>query len=253
MAIVACPIKRNIIINILNFSINNSNMYSGDIMSNFDSIKLVDYSRKEDWVNSITHILGAVFAIIVLVLCIGRGIVFSRVDYILLSIVYGVTMLAVFVCSSVYHALKPSNAKKVMRVVDHAMINFMIVGTITPYMVLAVAPIKPIMAYGLLIACWVAAVSAVVITFISFNKTKTIQMVLYMAIGWSSFMTVFVLWKHFTPTAIILMIAGGIAYTVGAILYGIGKKKKYIHAVFHIFIILGAFLHFLGLYLFVFI
>ncbi|MBR5191331.1 MAG: hypothetical protein IKW34_04810, partial [Clostridia bacterium] len=68
-------------------------------MSNFDSIKLVDYSRKEDWVNSITHILGAVFAIIVLVLCIGRGIVFSRVDYILLSIVYGVTMLAVFVCS----------------------------------------------------------------------------------------------------------------------------------------------------------
>ncbi len=222
-------------------------------MSRLDSIKLVDYSRKEDWVNSITHMIGAVFALVVIFLCVGRGIQLGRTDYIILSLIYGLTMLAVFVCSSVYHGLRPNNAKKVMRVIDHAMINFMIVGTITPYMVLAVAPINPLMAWILLIACWVAAILAVVITFTMFNKTKVIQMVLYMVIGWSSFITVFVLWNHFTPSAIFLMIAGGVAYTVGAILYGIGRKKKYIHAVFHIFIILGALLHFLGLYLYVFI
>ena len=222
-------------------------------MSRLDSIKLVDYSRKEDWVNSITHIIGAVFALIVTVLCVARGITLNRVDYVVLSLIYGITMLSVFVCSSVYHGLRPNNAKKVMRVVDHAMINFMIVGTITPYMVLAVAPINPVMAYSLLIACWIAAITAVVITFTLFNKTKVIQMVLYMVIGWSSFMTVFVLWKHFSKDAIFLMVTGGIAYTIGAILYGIGRKKKYIHAVFHIFIILGALLHFLGLYLYVFI
>ena len=222
-------------------------------MSRLDSIKLVDYSRKEDWVNSITHIIGAVFALLVTILCIARGIELNRFNYVILSLVYGLTMLAVFVCSSVYHALNPGNAKKVMRVVDHAMINFMIVGTITPYMVLAVAPLKPIMAYTLLIACWIAAITAVVITFTLFNKTKVIQMVLYMVIGWSSFMTVFVLWKHFSKAAIFLMVTGGIAYTIGAILYGIGRKKKYIHAVFHIFIIIGAFLHFLGLYMYVFV
>lgn len=222
-------------------------------MSRLDSIKLVDYSRKEDWVNSITHIIGAVFALLVTILCIARGIELNRFNYVILSLVYGLTMLAVFVCSSVYHALNPGNAKKVMRVVDHAMINFMIVGTITPYMVLAVAPLKPIMAYTLLIACWIAAITAVVITFTLFNKTKVIQMVLYMVIGWSSFMTVFVLWKHFSKDAIFLMVTGGIAYTIGAILYGIGRKKKYIHAVFHIFIIIGAFLHFLGLYMYVFV
>ncbi len=228
-------------------------MFTGDIMSRLDSIKLVDYSRKEDWVNSITHIIGAVFALVVTVLCVARGITLNRVDYVLLSLIYGITMLSVFVCSSVYHGLRPNNAKKVMRVVDHAMINFMIVGTITPYMVLAVAPLNPIMGWTLLIACWVAAITAVVITFTLFNKTKVIQMVLYMVIGWSSFMTVFVLWKHFSKDAIFLMVTGGIAYTIGAILYGIGRKKKYIHAVFHIFIILGAFLHFLGLYLYVFV
>ena len=222
-------------------------------MSRLDLIKLVDYSRKEDWVNSITHIIGAVFALVVTVLCVARGITLNRVDYVVLSLIYGITMLSVFVCSSVYHGLRPNNAKKVMRVVDHAMINFMIVGTITPYMVLAVAPINPIMGWTLLIACWVAAITAVVITFTLFNKTKVIQMVLYMVIGWSSFMTVFVLWKHFSKDAIFLMVTGGIAYTIGAILYGIGRKKKYIHAVFHIFIILGAFLHFLGLYLYVFV
>ena len=228
-------------------------MFAGDIMSRLDSIKLVDYSRKEDWVNSITHIIGAVFALVVTVLCVARGITLNRVDYVVLSLIYGITMLSVFVCSSVYHGLRPNKAKKVMRVVDHAMINFMIVGTITPYMVLAVAPLNPIMGWTLLIACWVAAITAVVITFTLFNKTKVIQMVLYMVIGWSSFMTVFVLWKHFSKDAIFLMVTGGIAYTIGAILYGIGRKKKYIHAVFHIFIILGAFLHFLGLYLYVFI
>lgn len=228
-------------------------MFSGDIMSRLDSIKLVDYSRKEDWVNSITHIIGAVFALVVTVLCVTRGITLNRVDYVVLSLIYGITMLSVFVCSSVYHGLRPNKAKKVMRVVDHAMINFMIVGTITPYMVLAVAPLNPIMGWTLLIACWVAAITAVVITFTLFNKTKVIQMVLYMVIGWSSFMTVFVLWKHFSKDAIFLMVTGGIAYTIGAILYGIGRKKRYIHAVFHIFIILGAFLHFLGLYLYVFV
>lgn len=222
-------------------------------MSRLDSIKLVDYSRKEDWVNSITHIIGAVFALVVTVLCVARGITLNRVDYVVLSLIYGITMLSVFVCSSVYHGLRPNKAKKVMRVVDHAMINFMIVGTITPYMVLAVAPLNPIMGWTLLIACWIAAITAVVITFTLFNKTKVIQMVLYMVIGWSSFMTVFVLWKHFSKDAIFLMVTGGIAYTIGAILYGIGRKKRYIHAVFHIFIILGAVLHFLGLYLYVFI
>ena len=228
-------------------------MFAGDIMSRLDSIKLVDYSRKEDWVNSITHIIGAVFALVVTILCVARGITLNRVDYVVLSLIYGITMLSVFVCSSVYHGLRPNKAKKVMRVVDHAMINFMIVGTITPYMVLAVAPLNPIMGWTLLIACWVAAITAVVITFTLFNKTKVIQMVLYMVIGWSSFMTVFVLWKHFSKDAIFLMVTGGIAYTIGAILYGIGRKKRYIHAVFHIFIILGAILHFLGLYLYVFI
>ncbi len=239
--------------NILKNLTNNSNMFVGDIMSRLDSIKLVDYSRKEDWVNSITHIIGGVFALFATILCVARGITLNRVDYVVLSLIYGLTMLSVFVCSSVYHGLRPNNAKKVMRVVDHAMINFMIVGTITPYMVLAVAPINPIMGWTLLIACWVAAITAVVITFTLFNKTKVIQMVLYMVIGWSSFMTVFVLWKHFSKDAIFLMVTGGIAYTIGAILYGVGRKKKYIHAVFHIFIILGAFLHFLGLYLYVFV
>lgn len=222
-------------------------------MSKIDSVKLVDYSRKEDWINSITHIIGAVFALVVIFLCVFRGIECGRTDYIILSFIYGLTMLAVFTCSSVYHGLKPSRAKKLMRILDHSMINFMIVGSITPYMVLAVAKFKPQMAWVLLVSCWVAAIVAVVMTVVAFDKTKKLQMALYLIIGWSSFSTVFVLWNNFTKSAIFLMIAGGVAYTVGAILYGIGKKKKYIHAVFHIFIILGALIHFLGLYLYVFI
>lgn len=222
-------------------------------MSRLDSIQLPDYSRREDWVNSITHIVGGVFAVVVIVVLLVRTISIGKAEYIVTSIIYGLTMLTVYVCSSVYHALRPSNAKKAMRIVDHAVINFMIVGTITPYMILAVAPLNKLMGWGLTIVCWVAAIVAVILTFTLFNKTKVVQMVLYMAIGWSAFMSVFVMWGKFDFTAIFLIILGGVAYTIGAILYGIGRKKKYIHAVFHLFVILGSVLHFIPLYLYVFV
>lgn len=222
-------------------------------MGRLDKINLVNYSRGEEWLNSISHMVGGGFAVIAAVLCVARSIVLSRWDYLILSIVYGITMIAVYSCSAVYHALRPNRGKKAMRIVDHAMIYPMIAGTITPFAVVVVVPLNAFLGWGLFIAIWLTVAIGMSITFALFNKTKVLQMVLYLALGWSVLVTFVVLWKNFDHNAIFLMLAGGIAYTLGAIIYGIGAKKKYFHAVFHFFVILGSVCHFFGLYLYVFV
>ncbi len=222
-------------------------------MSRLDDIELVNYSRGEEWLNSISHMVGGAFAIVAGVMCVARGIALKRWDYIILSVVYALTMIAVYTCSAVYHALRPNRGKRAMRIVDHAMIYPMIAGTITPFAVVVVVPLNPLLGWGLFIAIWLTVAVGMSITFALFNKTKILQMVLYLALGWSVLVTFAVLWKSFTHNAIFLMLAGGVAYTLGAIIYGIGSKKKYFHAVFHFFVILGSVCHFFGLYLYVFI
>lgn len=222
-------------------------------MSRLDKIAFVNYSRGEEWLNSISHMVGGGFAIIATILCIARSIVLSRWDYLILSIVYGITMIAVYSCSAVYHALHNNRGKKAMRMVDHAMIYPMIAGTITPFAVAVVVPLNAFLGWGLFIAIWLTVALGMSITFTLFNKTKVLQMVLYIVLGWSIIVTFAVLWKSFDHNAIYLMLAGGIAYTLGAIIYGIGAKKKYFHAVFHFFVIAGSVFHFLGLYLYVFV
>ena len=197
--------------------------------------------------------VGGGLSVLALLLCLIRAGMAHRWDYAILSLIYGLTMIAMYTCSSVYHALLPNRGKKAMRLVDHAMIYPMIAGTITPFAVLVIVPVKPVLGWAIVAVAWVTVAAAVPITLTLFNKTKAIQMVLYLALGWMIIAAISVLWNHFSRTGTILMIAGGIAYTLGAIIYGIGAKKKYFHSVFHFFVLVGSILHFLSLYLYVFV
>ncbi|MGN0520069.1 MAG: hemolysin III family protein [Candidatus Fimenecus sp.] len=222
-------------------------------MGYLDKIKLANYSRAEDWLNSISHMVGGGLSVLALILCLIRAIVARRWDYAILSLIYGFTMIAMYSCSSVYHALRPNRGKKAMRMVDHAMIYPMIAGTITPFAVLVIVPVKPVLGWVIVAVAWVTVAAAVPITLTLFNKTKVVQMVLYLALGWMIIVAIKTLWECFDRTGTILMIAGGVLYTLGAIIYGIGAKKKYFHSVFHFFVLAGSILHFFALYLYVFV
>lgn len=220
-------------------------------MAHLDSIKLAEYTRGEDWMNSISHMVGGGLSIVGLLLCLIRSIIARRWDYAIISLVYGLTTIAMYSCSSVYHALKPNNGKRAMRMVDHSMIYPMIAGTITPYALLVIRPVNPVMGWIIFGVAWAVVAAAVPITLTLFNKTKAVQMILYLALGWMIIACIKTLWECFSHTGIWLLVAGGIAYTVGAIIYGIGSKKKYFHSVFHFFVIAGTVLHFLSIYMFV--
>lgn len=219
-------------------------------MFDFKSVPIPDYSRKEDWVNSITHMIGVPFAIFALVMCIIRCVSLSHFGFIPAVIVYGITMIILYASSAAYHGFNPSFPKKVLRVVDHSVIFLLIAGTVTPCSLVAVKAVDLKMGIAICVSEWVLAVLGILFTFMNQEKFKVVQMIMYIAMGWAVVIGLSRVYKfsELGKMSVLFIIGGGIAYTIGAILYGIGKKVKYIHSVFHVFILAGSVLQFVGIY-----
>jgi len=225
-------------------------------MGYLDKVHLVNYSRKEDWMNSISHMAGGAACFVFFAFTIYRAVTLHSWKVAFIGLIYCFSMLVMFSCSAVYHGLRPNKGKKVMRMVDHSMIFIAIAGTITPIAVFIMLPVKAWVGWTMLGVAWGAVAIGISLTMTLFEKTKALQMVLYMVVGWSMAIAGYYLVPIFQKNGIMncayLIVAGGVVYTVGAVLYGIGKKKKYIHFVFHLFIIAASVLHFLSIYMYVY-
>ena len=210
--------------------------------------RLPDYTRGEEQMNTATHIAGALMAVAATVLCILRATERGNLYGIAASAVYGASMLAVFTISSVYHAIRPGMAKKVLQVVDHCTIYFLIAGSYTVIVLSAIRRVYPGLGWGLFFFEWALAILAATLTAIDLKKYNVFSMVCYIGMGWA----VIPFWRQtlevLTTGGFWLLLLGGIAYSIGAILYGLGKKRKWMHSVFHIFVVLGAFLQLLSIY-----
>lgn len=176
-------------------------------MAYLDKVKLADYTRKEDWLNSISHMVGGGLSVVALLMCCIKSIILRRWDYLLLSFIYGITMIAMYSCSSVYHALRPNNGKKVMRMIDHSMIYPMIAGTITPFALLVIKPVKPVLGWVIFAVAWVVVATMIPLTLTIFEKTKGIDVVMYLALGWLIIISIKTLWEVFSRTGVIFLIS----------------------------------------------
>ncbi|MEZ4628489.1 MAG: hemolysin III family protein [Eubacteriales bacterium] len=167
------------------------------------------------------------------------------------SVVYGVTMIVLYCLSSVYHGLKPSLGKKVLQVLDHCSIYFMIAGTYTPILLVALRPQYPVLAWSVFGAEWALTALAVTLTAIDLKQYRIFSMFCYLFMGWAVvFFAPFAV-HVLSPAGFWLLLSGGLAYTTGAILYGIGSKRRWFHGMFHLFVLAGSVLQFLAIYLFV--
>ena len=211
---------------------------------------LPDYSHGEELMNMITHILGGVLGIIALILCIIRAARNENFFGVVASAIYGASMVCTFTISSVYHGLKPNYGKKVLQVVDHCTIYFLIAGTYTAVLLSAIRPVYPVLGWGLFFFEWITAILAATLTAIDLKKYNTFSMICYIGMGWAVIPFARQTWEALTLPGFALLLAGGIAYTIGAVLYGIGSRKKWMHSVFHIFVDLGALLQFLSILLY---
>ena len=211
-------------------------------------IAIPRYTLGEELINSISHGVGAGLGITALVLCIVKSC--SPLDGYKLasSIVFGLTTTLLYLMSCLYHALRVNRAKRVFRVIDHCTIFLLIAGTYTPYTLNTLRGVTGWVLFGIV---WGVGILGIVLNAVSLKKFAKLSVACYIALGWVVIFASKELIASLDRGGLWLLLAGGIAYTVGAVLYGIGAKKRYFHSVFHFFCLIGTALHFFSIYFYV--
>ena len=208
------------------------------------------YTRGEEIFNMVTHIVGGGIGVITLALCVALAIFKDSVVALVCGVVFGVSMIALYSISSIYHGLHEGTAKKVLQVLDHCTIYFLIAGTYTPMLLCALMRTNPTAAVITLIAVWGLTALAVTLNAIDLKKYKVFSMVCYIGIGWAIIFSIKDMFLALTPVGFWLLLSGGIVYTLGTVFYKVGQNVKYLHSVFHIFVVAGSILHALSVILF---
>ena len=206
-------------------------------------ISIPSYSLGEELFNAISHGLGALLSIAALVLMLIRA---RNALEVTTAAIFGTSMIFLYTISCVYHALSPGlRGKKVLRVLDHCSVFLLVFGTYIPASLLGVSGVRGWLLFGL-VAFFTAL--GIVFTALDLERYQLAAVICQLLSGWSILMGVCNLRASAGLQGLIWMIAGGAMYTIGAILYGIGKNRKYYHSVFHVFCLLGTFCHFWAIY-----
>lgn len=208
-------------------------------------IRIPKYNLAEELINSISHGVGAIFAIVALILCLVKS---SSVSAIISCIIYGLLMFILYVISCIYHALSPNvKGKKVLRVIDHCNVMLMVAGT---YMPICFCLFDSFVCWITFSVVWIITIIGVVFNAINVDKYTVISVICNLLLGWGAVMLINPMLEVVSLKALNLLILGGILYTIGSILYGIGSKIPYMHSIFHFFVLAGSVCHFLFIYLY---
>lgn len=202
------------------------------------------YTKGEEIFNMVSHIVGATMGIAMIVL----GIVFSALGNnpygIASSIVFGVTLILLYTMSSIYHGLKPElMAKKVFQIIDHCSIFLLIAGSYTPFCLCTLREENPALGWTIFGIIWAMAALGVTFNSIDLKKFKTFSMICYLVMGWLIIIRGSAIINALGPVGFGLVLGGGVIYTIGAVLYGVGKKHKWMHSIFHLCCVLGSAAH----------
>jgi len=205
------------------------------------------YSLREEIANSISHGIGIVFSIVAMTILLVYGIWMKSPAAITGFAIYGVSSILLYTASTLYHSFRKEKIKRIMRVLDHSAIFLLIAGTYTPVTLIAMQGYWRV---GILSTIWVIAISGIVFKVVTYNKMdryKGVSLALYILMGWIAVIAI----KPMTQTVqvgfLIWLLAGGAAYTIGTIFYAV-RKIPYHHAIWHLFVLAGSVLHFLGIF-----
>ena len=209
-----------------------------------------DYTREEEMFNMVSHIVGAVMAVAILVLCIVKSALSHNTWGIVAGAIYGFTMILVFTVSSIYHGLNKNIAKQVMRIIDHCDIYFLIAGTYTPILLSCMRVEYPALSWIIFGIEWGCCILGACLNAIDLEKYKKISFACYIVMGWAIILCTKMVINAMTLNGFMWILLGGLAFSIGAVLYLIGAKKRYYHSVFHVFVNIGCLLQFFGIFWF---
>ena len=213
---------------------------------------LPKYTKGEEIFNMTSHIVGGVLGIVALVLCVVFAAVHGNGYGVVSGAIYGVTMVILYTMSSIYHGLNPKRkAKKGFQVLDHCSIYLLIAGSYTPFALCTLREYSTALGWTIFGVIWFVAILGIILNSIDIKKFRVFSMICYLVMGWCIVFKINLLPELLGTAGFVLLLLGGLAYTIGAILYGLGKKHKYMHSVFHLFILLGSLLQFFTILLYV--
>ena len=213
---------------------------------------LPKYSKGEEIFNMTSHIVGGALGIVAIILCVVFAAIHHNGYGVVSGAIYGVTMILLYTMSSIYHGLKPERfSKKVFQVQDHCSIFLLIAGSYTPFCLCTFREYNTALGWTIFGIIWAIAILGIVLNSIDIKKYKVFSMICYLGMGWCIIFTANLFPKLLGVGGTVFLVAGGIIYSLGAILYGLGKKHKWMHSIFHLFILLGSLLQFFCILLYV--
>ncbi|GAA4952866.1 hemolysin III family protein [Algibacter agarivorans] len=193
----------------------------------------------EEKLNTISHAIGALFGIVALVLLIVHNS--NKTEWSLFSvIVYGISIIILFMASTFYHAVKSESRKHYFRIVDHISIYFLIAGTYTPVCLIS---LEQTLGWTLFFVVWGIAVFGMILKLFFTGRFEVFSTLLYLVMGWLIVFDFSKLSDVIGNNGILFLFAGGLAYTVGIVFYAI-QKIPYNHVIWHLFVLAGAIFHF---------
>ena len=201
------------------------------------------YTRGEERFNMITHIVGAGLGLVALIACAIVAAFSRNVWGVVSGCVYGACVVLLFTMSSIYHGLRVEKPKRVFRVIDHCTIFVLIAGTYTPIVLNRFRVAYPLDAWVIFGAIWGLAAMGIVLNSIDIRRFRVVSMICYLGMGWMVVFRIGRLVEVLGSTFFVMILIGGVLYTVGVLFYAMGKKKKYMHSVFHLFVNMASILH----------
>ncbi|MCS6258343.1 hemolysin III family protein [Shewanella baltica] len=203
------------------------------------------YSIKEEIANSVSHCLGVIAGIVALVLMLLKGQDHLTPIQLTGVAIYGASIIVLFLCSTLYHSVSHSGWKHKLKIADHCAIYCLIAGTYTPLMLISLQGTQSIV---ILTAIWSLAIGGILFKTLFIHKFKKLSLVLYLAMGWLCVTVMGDLTAAMSELGFNLLILGGLFYTLGVVFY-VGKRIPFNHAIWHLFVLGGAMSHFLCIYL----
>lgn len=206
------------------------------------------YSKGEEVFNSVTHGIGALLAVIGTVIMVMLSAINGTALGLAVSLIYGISLIVLYTMSTVYHAIPFPKVKTVLRVFDHTSIFLLIAGTYTPYCLIALQGNRA--GLWVAVAVWACAIVGIILNAIDLKKTEKLGIVLYVIMGWAVIVVIKDVVAAISTQGFWLLLLGGISYTGGIVFYAM-KKKKFMHSVWHLFVLMGSVLHYLSIVLYV--
>lgn len=212
---------------------------------------LPDYTKGEEIFNMVTHIVGGGLGLVALIACVIVAAFNHNVWGIVSGSIYGFTVILLFTMSSIYHGLKIGLPKKVFRILDHCTIYLLIAGTYTPILLGAFRAAYPTDAWVLFGLIWGFAILGTTLTAINRKKFAIFAIICYLGMGWMAMFRVNLIISVLGVPFMVMILIGGVLYTVGVLFYAVGKKKKFMHSIFHLFVNAASIVHSVAIAIFV--